>query len=72
MPVLMLWGQQDVVNGSESGLRLMKDLPEAYFFENHEIGHWPHLENPAWVTGKMREFFFKMGAREKKTGIGAA
>jgi pimeloyl-ACP methyl ester carboxylesterase len=72
LPVLLLWGQKDVVNESDSGLRLMKDLPEAYFFENHEIGHWPHLENPAWVTGKMREFFFKVGAREKTTGIGAA
>lgn len=65
VPVLMLWGEQDRFNEQEVCMRLMKDLPEAYLFENSEAGHWAPLENPVWVTGKIQEFIFKIRQRSE-------
>jgi pimeloyl-ACP methyl ester carboxylesterase len=60
MPALLLWGARDPLNQMERALHLMKELPEAYFFENENIGHWPNLEDPDWVSEKIREFTFRL------------
>ena len=58
-PVLLLWGTQDDIIPTRIGFELMQRLPEAYYYENHNCGHWPSLEDPAWLTGKIREFIFR-------------
>jgi pimeloyl-ACP methyl ester carboxylesterase len=60
IPALLLWGARDPLNQMERALHLMRELPEAYFFENENIGHWPNLEDPDWVSEKIREFTFRL------------
>lgn len=59
-PALLLWGSRDQLNLSEEGIQLWKALPNADYFEEN-IGHWPQLEDPAWVATKIREFVFRLG-----------
>lgn len=60
LPVLLLWGGRDRLNEPEMGRQLLAQLPDAHFFENQRIGHWPSLEDPAWVTAKLQEFAFRL------------
>lgn len=60
VPVLLLWGTQDTINQTENALKLVRELPEAYFFENEIAGHWPNLEDPDWVSDKILEFTFRL------------
>jgi pimeloyl-ACP methyl ester carboxylesterase len=62
-PSLILWGIRDRINPLDSGLELMKELPEAYFFQHDSAGHWVGREDPEWVSARMREFLFKTEAR---------
>jgi pimeloyl-ACP methyl ester carboxylesterase len=57
-PVLLLWGAQDELNPLSKGLDLLKLLPHGDFYQDG-CGHWPQLENPDWVAGKIREFLFR-------------
>jgi pimeloyl-ACP methyl ester carboxylesterase len=60
-PVLLLWGNRDLVNPSEIGIEMVQRFPEAYLFVHEEAGHWPNLEQIQWVNYKMKEFMFKAG-----------
>jgi pimeloyl-ACP methyl ester carboxylesterase len=60
VPVLLLWGTKDPINETERALDLVRELPEAYFFENDIVGHWPNLEDPDWVSDKILEFTFRL------------
>jgi pimeloyl-ACP methyl ester carboxylesterase len=60
IPVLLLWGTQDPINDTEIALKMMRELPEAYLFENEIAGHWPLLEDPDWVSDKILEFTFRL------------
>lgn len=61
VPVLLLWGKWDLLNPPSRAAGLMNLLKEAYFFEDENCGHWPNLEDPAWVALKIREFVFRLG-----------
>jgi haloalkane dehalogenase len=69
-PVLLLWGARDVFNPAEIGSEMMRRLPEAYYFENEDCGHWPCMEKTSWVVTKVREFMFKMIEGRAKRAIG--
>jgi pimeloyl-ACP methyl ester carboxylesterase len=60
VPVLLLWGTHDPLNETEIGLKMIRELPEAYFFENEVAGHWPNLDDPDWVSTKILEFTFRL------------
>ena len=62
-PALILWGARDRINPLEDGLELMKELPEAYFFQHDSAGHWVSKDDPEWVSARMREFLFRTEAR---------
>ena len=55
-PVLLLAGMKDPFISVEHSFDLMRRIPESYFFINEDCGHWPSVENPAWVISKMRDF----------------
>lgn len=59
-PVLLLWGTHDPLNETEIALKMIRELPEAYFFENDIAGHWPNLDDPDWVSDKILEFTFRL------------
>lgn len=59
-PTLLLWGSRDELNPTHVGFELMRRLPEAYFYQNESCGHWLSLEDPGWVTTKIREFAFRL------------
>ncbi len=60
IPVLLLWGTHDPINETEIALKMVRELPEAYFFENEVAGHWPNLDDPDWVSEKILEFTFRL------------
>jgi pimeloyl-ACP methyl ester carboxylesterase len=60
VPVLLLWGTRDPLNETERALKMVRELPEAYFFENEIAGHWPNLDDPDWVSDKILEFTFRL------------
>jgi pimeloyl-ACP methyl ester carboxylesterase len=73
IPTLLLWGGRDLMNEPDAGLRLVRELPEAYFFQNDDSGHWPNLDAPDWVSEKILQFAFRLSgpssvfpAHEKK------
>lgn len=66
-PVLLLWGSADSLNPPERADELMRALPEAYLFLNEGCGHWPCLEDDAWVDHKLREYLFRLEARHAGT-----
>jgi abhydrolase domain-containing protein 6 len=69
MPALILWGKRDRVNRRETGIEMVRTIPDALFFEEETCGHWPLLENPIWVATKVQEFLFHIGEREE-VGVG--
>jgi pimeloyl-ACP methyl ester carboxylesterase len=58
-PVLILWGARDIQGSRVAALELLREIPEAYYYENESCGHWPQLERPDWVSGRMRDFLFR-------------
>lgn len=65
-PTLVLWGGSDPIHPIRRGLELMALMPNASFFADERSGHWPELENTAWISGRIREFLFRLGAEEGK------
>lgn len=59
-PVLLLWGTLDELNPVDHALELFRSFPSVDYFQHTECGHWPHLERPDWVSGKIREFVFRL------------
>lgn len=59
-PALLLWGKHDEINPPDIAAEMMKLLPDSYFFQNEDCGHWPYLESPDWVTSKIQEFIFRI------------
>ena len=57
--LLVLWGARDPLS---AGL-LARDILNLYrnveYFEHERAGHWPFLEDPAWVAEKIRVFLFR-------------
>lgn len=62
-PVLLLWGARDELVPPERGFELIRSLPDAAFYLNESSGHWPFLEMPEWVIGKVREFVGRKATR---------
>src|SRR5262249_53310983 len=62
-PVLLLWGERDLINPTDVGAGLVQKLPGAWFFSHEDLGHWPSLENPQWVLSKLKDFIFKVSDR---------
>jgi pimeloyl-ACP methyl ester carboxylesterase len=56
-PVLMLWGSRDELNPPEAAAEMIREFPESYFHQHDELGHWPILEEPAWVSRHIRAFY---------------
>ena len=55
-PIVVLWGQSDRILPRSSLAFLRASLPSGTSFEEPaNIGHSPHLENPALVVAKLRE-----------------
>jgi|GEM_PF-2332117 len=67
-PALLLWGGLDELNSPEEGIQLCKALPTADYFEDN-TGHWPQLEDPEWVTTKIREFVFHLGLKDQPNRV---
>jgi haloalkane dehalogenase len=61
-PALLLWGARDRMNSEEIAKELLLELPDASLYVHEECGHWPSLERPDWVVGKIREFLFRLEA----------
>ena len=60
LPVLMLWGKHDAFNSKASCHELVRELPDADYFEHEGCGHWPCLEDTGWVSHKLKEFLFRV------------
>lgn len=69
-PSLYLWGREDLMEGPLVSEDLLRDIPESDSFQV-ECGHWPHLEEPDWVAGKIREFLFRALAERREEEISA-
>lgn len=67
LPVLLLWGHRDPINPPSLGLKMVRELQEAYFFEREESGHWPNLDAPDWVSTKIQEFAFQVSQQELRS-----
>ena len=56
IPVLLIWGRNDVVVGCETGKRLAHDLPRARLYLVDRAGHVPQEECPTEVARVMNDF----------------
>jgi pimeloyl-ACP methyl ester carboxylesterase len=59
-PVLVLWGNRDALNPAHEVNEIMANYPNVELFQDESIGHWPWIEYPQWVSGKVREFLFRI------------
>ncbi len=56
IPVLILWGEDDVLGGKEVAARLGELLPEAEGFLLPGVGHFPQVEAPDEVAQEISAF----------------
>jgi pimeloyl-ACP methyl ester carboxylesterase len=59
-PVLVLWGNRDDLNPAHEVNDLMANYPNVELFQKDNVGHWPWIEFPEWVSTKIQEFLFKI------------
>jgi pimeloyl-ACP methyl ester carboxylesterase len=57
-PVLLLWGKHDGVIPEEIAYQFQDSIPHADLHILHDVGHLPHLENPADVY-RILSIFYK-------------
>jgi pimeloyl-ACP methyl ester carboxylesterase len=55
-PLLFVWGDADPISGAHMVVEARRRAPGARFETRADIGHYPQLEDPAWVAGSLREF----------------
>src|SRR6185437_2546054 len=52
--VLVLWGGLDRLNSPYGAHEFLNSYRDIEYFENENCGHWLHLEDPNWVSEKMK------------------
>lgn len=67
VPVLLLWGGKDPLVTPQQGFDLIRKIPSASFQLRSESGHWPFLDSPEWVAGRLREFSERCKGWETRT-----
>jgi pimeloyl-ACP methyl ester carboxylesterase len=55
-PLLFVWGDADPISGEHMVAEVRRRVPRARVESRADIGHYPQLEDPAWVAGALREF----------------
>ena len=56
VPLLFVWGEADPVSGAHMLDEVRSRVPQARIDSRADLGHYPQLEDPAWVAGCLREF----------------
>ena len=55
-PLQFVWGEADPISGKHMLDEVRRRLPRARIESRADIGHYPQLEDPAWVAGALRDF----------------
>ena len=55
-PLLFVWGESDPISGKHMIDEVRRRVPRARIESRADIGHYPQLEDPAWVAGALRDF----------------
>ena len=55
-PLQFVWGDADPISGEHMLAEVRRRLPRARVESRADIGHYPQLEDPAWVAGCLRDF----------------
>lgn len=55
-PLQFVWGEADPISGRHMLDEVRRRLPRARIESRADIGHYPQLEDPAWVAATLREF----------------
>ncbi len=55
-PLQFVWGDADPISGAHMLDEVRRRLPRARIESRADIGHYPQLEDPAWVAGNLRDF----------------
>jgi pimeloyl-ACP methyl ester carboxylesterase len=55
-PLLFVWGNADPISGRHMVDEVRRRVPRARVEARDDIGHYPHLEDPAWVAGALLDF----------------
>jgi len=64
-PVLLLWGEDDVVTTMDVAETFHKCIPNSQLFSIKNCGHAPMIEHPEWFSGHV-ERFLKENSRVNK------
>jgi pimeloyl-ACP methyl ester carboxylesterase len=55
-PLAFVWGEADPISGAHMLDEVRRRLPRARIESRPDVGHYPQLEDPAWVAGALRDF----------------
>jgi pimeloyl-ACP methyl ester carboxylesterase len=55
-PLQFVWGDADPISGEHMLAEARRRLPRAQVESRADIGHYPQLEDPAWVADNLRDF----------------
>jgi pimeloyl-ACP methyl ester carboxylesterase len=55
-PLLFVWGDADPISGAHMVAEVRRRVPRARVESRADIGHYPQLEDPAWVAEALGEF----------------
>ncbi len=55
-PLQFVWGDADPISGEHMLAEVRRRLPRARVDARSDIGHYPQLEDPAWVADNLRDF----------------
>jgi pimeloyl-ACP methyl ester carboxylesterase len=55
-PLQFVWGEADPISGDHMLDEVRRRLPAARVDSRADIGHYPQLEDPAWVADSLRDF----------------
>jgi pimeloyl-ACP methyl ester carboxylesterase len=55
-PLLFVWGDADPISGAHMVAEVRRQVPRARVESRADVGHYPQLEDPAWVAGTLRGF----------------
>lgn len=55
-PLLFVWGDADPISGEHMLAEVRRRVPRARIESRADVGHYPQLEDPAWVAASLREF----------------
>ena len=60
MPVLLIWGEKDIVLGKELSFNTKDYCSDLEVVYDPESGHFIQIDNPELVNEKLLEFFKKL------------